>query len=175
METVTVTLNQSAFLPPGMISLNSKKCFFAGLALAIACGLSSRVDAGFKAFPSTSLVLYSASPSASDAVPQINMGRSTMSGDGLMLGSLHTDLNAMDLKGAKPVSEFNLSNSEVFANFEGWRFNTPSLQATSVEPRPNPIVPLLIPLPTAVTSGVCGLLAIAAMVMPRRMRRRIFS
>ncbi len=35
-------------------------------------------------------------------------------------------------------------------------------------------VPLLIPLPTAISSGMCGLLAIAILVAPERFRRRLF-
>ncbi|HZK81842.1 MAG TPA: hypothetical protein VFC46_12260 [Humisphaera sp.] len=51
----------------------------------------------------------------------------------------------------------------------------PIAQVSNSAPQATDTPPLLIPVPTAISSGLCGLLVLALLAVPRRLRRRLFQ
>ena len=57
----------------------------------------------------------------------------------------------------------------------GFGDTDPIAQVSNSVPQAIATPPLLIPVPTAISSGLCGLVALALLAVPRRLRRRLFQ
>jgi hypothetical protein len=156
-----VTRNEPAALPRGDLFFSHKRAAAASVLVAASVALSSApAQAGFGYFSVDNL---SETTPASATEQPANVE--------FKLPSIVRNPHA-ELAGNHSIS----SNSDIQVYGVGGSFSAgdPISQVNNAIPPTSPTPPLLIPVPTAISSGLCGLIILALLATPRWIRRRLF-
>jgi hypothetical protein len=150
-------------MPAGRISCPSVRLRLAGVVLAAASAFTS-------AHAGAGLVVLTPKPSpvVVDPLDSFTPGISSVNPDPSDPGLANSAWNSPSLAEAVVASDKP-------ATIRDWRFVDPTLRARGVAPTSTSTAPLLIPLPTGISAGALGLVALGLILAPRRVRRMLLS